>query len=85
MSISISTQFDREKVDHTQDYEGHLMVSMQAEDKEFTRTPISTVLVLDVSGSMHGSTQCGKSKMDLLKETATKLVQNLTDNDEIAW
>jgi len=84
MSISISTQFDREKIDHTQDYEGHLMVSMHAEDKKFTRTPISTVLVLDVSGSMSGSTQCGKSKMSLLKEVATKFVQNLTDKDEIS-
>lgn len=78
MSIQISTQFDRENIDHTADYEGHLMVSLHGKDASFERTPINAVLVLDMSGSMSGR------KLDLLKETATKLVQNLTSSDKIS-
>ena len=82
--ISVSAQLDRKNIDRTKNYEGHLMVSIGAEDKDFDRTPVDVVLVLDVSGSMSGSTGCGKSKIELLKDTATKLVRNLTDKDKIA-
>jgi len=70
--------FDREKIGQSQDYEGHLMVSLEAEDKSFQRTPVNVVLVLDVSGSMSGR------KLSLLKTTAGKIVQNLTNKDEVA-
>lgn len=82
--ITVSAQLDRNNIDRTQDYKGHMMVSINAEDKDFERTPVDVVLVLDVSGSMSGSTGCGKSKIDLLKDTAAKLVRNLTDKDKIA-
>ena len=76
--VSVKAQLDRRKIDGSEDYEGHLMVSITGSDKNFKRTPICTVLVLDVSGSMTGP------KLDLLKETATKIAKNLTDKDEIA-
>jgi len=77
-AVSVKAQLDRTKIDKGEDYDGHMMVSVTGSDKDFKRTPICTVLVLDVSGSMGGT------KMDLLKETATKIAQNLTDKDEIA-
>lgn len=76
--VSASAQLDRRKVDGSEDYEGHLMVSIEGSDRDFKRTPICTVLVLDVSTSMSGP------KLALLKETARKVAQNLTDKDEIA-
>ncbi len=76
--VSAAAQLDRRKVDGSEDYEGHLMVSIEGSDRDFKRTPICTVLVLDVSTSMSGG------KLSLLKETATKIAQNLTDKDEIA-
>jgi Ca-activated chloride channel homolog len=78
MSIHASVLFDRDKLNREEDYEGNLMVSIKAEDPNFQRTPVCTVLVLDVSGSMSGQ------KISLLRETATKIVQNLTEDDEIA-
>ena len=77
-AVSVKAQLDRAKIDRAEDYEGHMMVSVTGSDKGFKRTPICTVLVLDVSGSM-----CGP-KIALLRETAKKIANNLTDKDEIA-
>ena len=71
--VAAAAQLDRRKVDRAEDYEGHLMVSIEGSDADFKRTPICTVLVLDVSGSMGGT------KLDQLKETARKSAKNLTD------
>jgi Ca-activated chloride channel homolog len=83
--LQIATQFDRAKIDKSQDYVGHLMVSITApEDKGSVRTPISTALVLDVSGSMGGFCPDGRNKLEAVKDTAAKLIQHLTDKDEVA-
>lgn len=84
MTISISSQFDRSKVSKDKDYEGHLMVSIEARDPEFKRQPVSIALCLDVSGSMAWPCHSGESKIDALKEVARKIVENLTDKDELA-
>jgi len=76
--VAAAAQLDRRRVSMSEDYEGHLMVSVGGSDKGFERTPICTVLVLDVSTSMAGE------KLGLLKETASKIAKNLTDKDEIA-
>lgn len=85
MSITISATFDRNKIDRSKDYEGHLMVSLKsAEEEGFERVPIQATLVLDVSGSMGWSHGQGQCKIDALKETARKIVENLTAKDEIS-
>lgn len=84
MSITTSVLFDRSKLDKSSDYEGHLMVSIEAKDPDFERKPVSIALCLDVSGSMAWSTQSGQSKIEALKETARKIVENLTSQDELA-
>lgn len=82
--LQIVAQLDRKKISRDKDYEGHLMVSIKAEDKDFQRTPVEAILVLDVSGSMAGMTAGGQSKLEAVKLTATKLVKNLTEKDEVA-
>lgn len=57
MPISATAQFERRKLDKSMENTGHLMVSIAGESKDFVRTPVSTILVLDVSGSMNGN--CG--------------------------
>lgn len=82
--LQIVAQLDRKKISRDKDYEGHLMVSIKAEDKDFQRTPVEAILVLDVSGSMAGRTTGGQTKLEAVKMTATKLVKNLTEKDEVA-
>lgn len=83
--LQIATHFDRSKLDQTQDYTGNLMVSISApEDPDSPRTPICVALVLDVSGSMSGYCPDGRTKIEALKDTAARLIQNLTDKDEVA-
>ena len=99
MSISTSAQFERKKLDHTKDNLGHLMISIKAEDKDFDRTPVSIVLVLDLSGSMggkigkhqqksdgmyFGDAPIGQRKIDALKETSRKLIEHISGQDEVA-
>lgn len=104
MPISARAQFERRKLDKSKEHTGHLMVSVAGESKDFIRTPVSTILVLDISGSMSGA--CGnqqvvtswptfggypmssymsytKTKMDALKETAKKLIEHLSNADEV--
>ena len=76
--ISVSAAFDRKKLNREKGYEGHLMVKMQAKDPGFKRPPVSIVLCLDRSGSMAGD------KLESVKETARKIVENLSKNDEVA-
>jgi Ca-activated chloride channel family protein len=76
--VEVKATLDRQKIDGSKDYEGHLMVSVTGSDRGFKRTPICTVLVLDVSSSMKGE------KLAALKDTASKLARNLTDQDEVA-
>lgn len=76
--MSLAAQFERRDLDQTQDSEGHLMVSVGAEDKSFKRTPVSLTMVLDTSSSMNGR------RIELLKETAAKVVNNLVASDEIS-
>ena len=89
--ISVAVQFDREKIDSTRDYEGHLMVTVKADDdEEMQRTPVCCVLVLDRSGSMDWpsdgeiGTVDPKTKMESLKDVTRKLVENLKPGDQIA-
>jgi len=76
--VEVKATLDRQKIDGSKDYEGYLMVSVTGSDKGFKRTPICTVLVLDASGSMSGE------KLAALKDTASKLARNLSDQDEVA-
>ncbi len=78
-TINVSCVFDRQKINKEADYEGHLMVSMGATDEKFVRTPVQSILVLDVSGSMNGD-----SKIGSLRKTAKKLIENLTAKDEVS-
>lgn len=77
-SVSVSALFDRKKISRTKDYEGYLMVSIKAEDSDFQRPPVSIALCLDRSASMSGG------KLDSVKETARKIVENMSDQDEVA-
>lgn len=52
MPISVKAQFERNRLDRAKKHSGHLMVSVAGESKDFVRTPVSTILLLDVSGSM---------------------------------
>lgn len=52
MPISVKAQFERNRLDRAKKNSGHLMVSVAGESKDFVRTPVSTILLLDVSGSM---------------------------------
>ncbi len=90
-NITTTALFDRKKISRDKSYEGHLMISLKAEDPDFKRTPVCVVLVLDTSTSMGPSSwgggvvsADGKTKLDLLKSTARKIVQNLTEDDQIA-
>jgi Ca-activated chloride channel family protein len=78
--INFAARLDRKNLDNSRDYEGHLMISLKAEESE-DRTPLCLSLVLDVSGSMSGPTQYGKSKLDCVKDTAKRIVQNLSASD----
>lgn len=114
MPISAKARFERNKLDKSKSHSGYLMVSLAANDSDFTRTPASFTLVLDVSGSMAervgpemswGSShpqvygcrtpnwtydthwldqKSTKTKLDLLKETTNKLIDNLAAPDEIS-
>ena len=50
--LQFNVQFDRSRLDCSRDYEGHLMVSLEAEDVAFERTPVCVVLVLAPSNRM---------------------------------
>lgn len=78
MSTSVAIQLDRNKISRDKDYEGHLMVSISSKDENFKRTPVQAILVVDVSGSMAGE------KIQSVRQTANKIVENLTSQDEIA-
>lgn len=85
MSVNFEAQFEKNKISQDKDYEGNLLVSIRSpEDPNLKRTPINAVLVLDVSGSMSSRCKDNRSKMEAVKDTAAKLVKNLTDSDEIA-
>lgn len=83
-NISVSAKFDRKKIDQNKNYEGHIMVSLEAEDKDFERTPVNAALVLDVSSSMHGPTDSGETRIEAVKKVAVRLVENLTAQDEVS-
>ncbi len=76
--LKTSIQFGYSKLSRKAPTEGHLMVSLQAEEGSEKRTPVCVGLVLDRSGSMSGQ------KMRSLQVTACKLVQHLTPQDRVA-
>lgn len=84
MSVCIETQFDRNKISKDEDYEGHLMVTVEAEDRDFERTPLCIALVLDTSGSMCGQVASGQTKIGAVKDVAAQLVRNLTSKDRLS-
>lgn len=77
MTIHVSAQFSHQKLNREVENEGYLMVSLRA-DEDQSRTPIRAILVLDVSPSMAGS------KIEEMKVTAEKFINNLVDKDEVA-
>ena len=83
MTISLEAKFDREKINQEKDYVGDLMVTMRAPE-DLNRTPIAVALVLDVSGSMSGLCKDHRTKIEAVKDTAAKLIRNLTEKDKVA-
>ncbi len=85
MPITTSSAFSYDKLDHSRKNSGHLMVTLDAPERDFDRTPLCAVLVLDVSTSMGSQMTDGKkSKIQGLKEVARCLVQQLSTKDEVA-
>ena len=82
--VSSKATFDRKKIDKSKAYDGYLMVTIEADEEDVDRTPVNAVMVLDVSASMEGPTEAGESKLEAVKKVASRLVQNLTKQDEIA-
>jgi len=78
--MKISTTFDYNQVQFDKDNELVLMTSVKAPkinlDKE--RVPLNLSLALDISGSMSGS------KLDMLKATVSKLIQQLNEKDTLS-
>jgi len=77
--MKLSTIFDFNKIQFDKENEVILMTSLKApkikEDK--SRPPLNLSLVLDVSGSMGGR------KLHNLKDSVTKLIQQLSDKDTV--
>lgn len=97
-NLQLRTQMEFPKVDRTIAKDNHLMISVTAPELESNkRVPVQIVLVLDVSGSMgdpctrsEKSSSGGtiifltKSKLEVMKAVATKLVGYLRDTDRIS-
>jgi len=78
--MQLSTKFDMAAVDYSKDNVLNLRVSLEAPPlpDDFERNPAFIVAVLDQSGSMTGE------KFSILQSTMYRLVENLTDQDELA-
>jgi Ca-activated chloride channel family protein len=82
--INVTTHYDRRKA--AKGSEGHMMVSIKATEKGHKRTPVCISLVIDTSGSMNDgcSYGCNQSKLAVVKDTAKKIIENLTEDDQIS-
>jgi len=78
-ALSASVLFDFDKVEHNRENTIHMDVILAAPAKETTdkRIPLQLILAVDCSGSMAGG------KLDSVKDTALKLIKNLTENDTL--
>jgi Ca-activated chloride channel homolog len=81
-AMEMTASFDHRVARKGSPYRGYLMVSITAEEDE-ERTPVSVALVLDVSGSMLLTTMGGTPKINSVKNTARKVIRNLTSKDEV--
>lgn len=72
-----TAEFTFETVNHNQDNELHLVVSLDAPKTEWeeTRAPVCVFPVIDISTSMTGS------PLDCAKKSAIKLLEHLSPND----
>jgi hypothetical protein len=81
--MKLTTKFDMQAVDFSKENVVNLRIGMQAPElpDDFERPPASIVALLDKSGSMHGE------KFKTLKSTMYRLIENLTDQDQltIVW
>ena len=77
--MQISTTFDYNQVQFDKENEVVLMTSFKAPkiNPEKERAPLNLSLVLDVSGSMSGK------KIEMLKSTVSRLIQQLNDRDTV--
>lgn len=75
--MEITARFDRSHLDHTQDNNPHLVVTLKAPTLDWMqkRPQLCVVPVIDLSGSMAGS------KLTYAKESLLKLVDQLQDGD----
>jgi len=74
--LNVRAVFDHEKVAFNKENEVHMDVVFHVPEKaDSKRTPLHMVLALDYSGSMAGK------KVDSMKDTVNKLIDNLTEND----
>jgi Ca-activated chloride channel family protein len=77
-TVSASVLFDFDKVEHNRENVVHMDVVISAPEKETDkRIPLQLILAIDCSGSMEGG------KLDSVKDTASKLIKNLTENDTL--
>lgn len=76
--VTISPVFDFDKVEYTKANDVHMDIILNAPEKESEkRISLHMILAVDCSGSMSGS------KLSSVKDTATKLVKHLTENDTL--
>ena len=75
--LAVNARFTFDKVQHDQENELHLVVTLTAPKKDWEnkRPPICVFPVIDISGSMDGD------KLDYAKKSAIKLVEHLQDGD----
>lgn len=76
--INLNPVFDYDRVEYTKSSDVHLDIILNAPEKEEEkRIPLHIILAVDCSGSMAGP------KLNSVKNTASKLVHHLTENDSL--
>ncbi|KAL0480462.1 inter-alpha-trypsin inhibitor heavy chain H3 [Acrasis kona] len=75
LQLSTSTEYNEIPLESRDLY---VMATINAPDVEVERTPIDVTCVIDRSGSMAGD------KMNLVKDTLTFMIDQLTDHDNLA-
>ena len=85
--MQIQARTDYAKLVHSRQNIVNLMLSLTAPEpsSEDKRNPLALALVIDRSGSMGWpSSQQGMTKLDHVKKSAYKLIENLSENDSLA-
>ena len=76
--LSINPIFDYSSINHAKERDVYMDIVLEAPERvDQKRVPLHLILALDVSGSMSGS------KLESVKQTVFKLIDNVTENDTI--